>query len=78
MAEVAFIVASFFLRDPLMAAVYIWALFAIRAQQTKYENIQKTTLILLIIHGCYIAGLTIWLSVDKAKNSPSEQRGLFY
>ena len=73
-----YMLGSYFMRNPLYAAIYIWALFGIRDLQSSYANITLTTEVLLIVNGCYIVGLTIWLILDKINNTPNEKTGLFY
>jgi hypothetical protein len=73
-----YVYVSYSLRNPLYAGIFIWVLFAIRDEQSSYQNIQTTTEVLLIIHGCYLVGLTVWLVLDKINNAPNEKYGLFY
>ena len=77
-AECVYICAGYLYRNPLYASVFIWVLFSIRDYQTSYSEIVTTTEILLIVHGCYIIGLTVWLLLDKINNAPNEKTGLFY
>jgi protein-S-isoprenylcysteine O-methyltransferase Ste14 len=74
-AECLFIGLSLWLRNPLYAAVWLWAMGAIRNNNKEYENIQTTCLVLLIIHGVYVLGLTAWLVLKKVKKE--ESKGLF-
>jgi len=56
-ALVIYVAASFYERNPLYAAVYIWVLFAIKAKQTPYSDIQANAIICVTI--TILAVLTI-------------------
>ena len=73
-----YVFVSFMQRNPAYACVLEWALFAIMDKQAAYANIVICCQVLLIINGCYIVGITVWLILDKINNYPKEKTGLFY
>ena len=73
-----YVFVSFMQRNPAYACVLEWALFAIMEKQAAYDNIVITVIVLLVLNGCYIVGITIWLGLDKCNNYPKEKTGLFY
>jgi hypothetical protein len=77
-AECVYVSAGYLYSNPLYSSIYLWVLVSIRAYQTGVDNIITTTEVLLVVHGCYIVGLTVWLVLDKINNAPNEKYGLFY
>lgn len=55
-----------------------WALVGIMDQQATYANIKVCCQVLLVVNGCYIFGITVWLIVEKINNYPKEEKSLFY
>ena len=75
-ALVIYVAASFYERNPLYAAVYVWVLFGIKANQTPYSDIQTNAIIcvvLTILSVVSIAGYSIY----EMKNV-TIKKGLFY
>ena len=77
-AEVTYMLAGYLYRNPVICSVYIWVLAAIRDKQYALDDIQSTTGVLLVVHTCYVIGLTAWLILDKVNNAPNEKTGFFY
>jgi len=73
-----YVFVTFMQRNPAYACVLEWALFAIMEKQAAYDNIVITVIVLLVLNGCYIVGITVWLGLDKCNNYPKEKTGLFY
>jgi len=73
-----YVFVTYMLKEPLYCCVLEWALFAIMDEQAAYPSIVTTCVVLTILNGCYIVGITIWLGLDKCNNYPKEMKGIFY
>lgn len=72
-ALVIYVGYAFLERNPLWGAVYIWVLFAIRDFEHMHAPIVSTCSTLLVIHGIYIALLTVYCLWESPKT-----HGLFF